>query len=581
MPRILAIDWDRKEARALVLQSGPTGTSIAGVWAAKLENPEGVPLTGKQVGARLAEVMGSDAVGKAITIVGVGRDNVQIKQLSLPPAPEDELPELVRFQAEREFTALGSQAALDYIPLSGDAQTPHQVLAVALSPAGITEAREVSQAAGLEPDRITVRTLAAVSLVLRANVVNANGVSLIVNPLSDEADLNVVEAGKVVLMRTVRLPDAEQLVARQRTLTGEIRRTIAAARQQSADRPIDQVVLCGNAAGIDKFDGLGDDLGIPVNIFDPVANAPAGLTGTRVPAESLSRFSAVLGMALSEADRRAPIVDFLNVRRRAEKQRFGRTHAIAVATAALLLLAIGAYMWRQMQTAKNELADVRTQIAEHKARIKQFEKQTAEHGAVERWKANDANWLEVLGNLSHGIREVPINLSEAQYRETPFPLDKDVVVKSLIFTRPGDRNAEGGEVQLTQAVAKDGPAMSALAARIRDYKDKPLRVQDDGGKTDNTVPGYTWGFTMKIGVEPRPEEVEPAATPTDAKAGSAAAATPATKAAKTASDNGKATPETKAASDAKATPEVKTSPEPAKIEPTAESKAQPANVEKK
>ena len=39
MPRIFAIDWDRNEARAVLLQSGPTGTSVAGAWAAKLESP--------------------------------------------------------------------------------------------------------------------------------------------------------------------------------------------------------------------------------------------------------------------------------------------------------------------------------------------------------------------------------------------------------------------------------------------------------------------------------------------------------------------------------------------------------------
>jgi len=39
----------------------------------------------------------------------------------------------VRFQAEREFTALGADAALDFIPIAGDLEIPHQVLALALS----------------------------------------------------------------------------------------------------------------------------------------------------------------------------------------------------------------------------------------------------------------------------------------------------------------------------------------------------------------------------------------------------------------------------------------------------------------
>ena len=62
---------------------------------------------------------------------------------------------------------------------------------------------------------------------------------------------------------------------------------------------------------------MADELGMNVTMFDPAAHAPTGLTSQGLRAGSLARFAAVLGMALSEADRRPPIVDFVNVRRRA------------------------------------------------------------------------------------------------------------------------------------------------------------------------------------------------------------------------------------------------------------------------
>ena len=111
MPRILAIDWDRHEARSVLVSSGPTGTSISGAWVASLTTADPAGLSGKQIGARLAAAMSGAVSGKVTTLVGVGRDNVQMKLMTLPPAPLDELPEMVRFQAEREFTALGSEAA--------------------------------------------------------------------------------------------------------------------------------------------------------------------------------------------------------------------------------------------------------------------------------------------------------------------------------------------------------------------------------------------------------------------------------------------------------------------------------------
>src|SRR5262245_7709569 len=236
MPRIFAIDWDRHEVRGLLISSGATGTTIAGAWAASLATADPAGLSGKQIGARLSAAVAGQIAGKVTTLVGVGRDNVQIKLLSLPPAPADELPDMVRFQAEREFTALGEDAALDFIPLAGDEQTPNQVLALALSPAGMTEAREVCEALGLVPDRIPVRGCAAAAMATRAGAIAANEVVLVVNPLAEEADLSVDADEKVVLLRTVRLPDPSQPDARQRALAGEIRRTIAAVRQQLTDR---------------------------------------------------------------------------------------------------------------------------------------------------------------------------------------------------------------------------------------------------------------------------------------------------------------------------------------------------------
>jgi Tfp pilus assembly PilM family ATPase len=531
MPRIFAIDWDRSEARAILMQSGPTGTSVSGVWAASLDVPEGTALTGKLIGARLAEVMAGQTVGNATTILGVGRDHVQIKLMSLPPAPDDELPELVRFQAEREFTALGSAAALDYIPLSGDAETPHQVLAVALSPAGIAEARDAAQALSAEPERITVRALAAVSLVERSGVVRDDSIILIVNPLGDEADLTVLDRGKVVLMRTVKLPDADQAPARHRSLLGEIRRTVAAARQQSSDRPIDQVLFCGNAAAVDKVDGLSEELDIKVNLIDPAQHAPAGFANAKVAPESLARFSAVLGMALAEADRQPPIVDFLNVRRRAEKQRFSRQHAQLAALAAVLVLAVGTFLWLRQHAVAVKLAAIKQEIADAKAEMEESAEQTTQANAVDKWLSRNVNWLDEFEMLSRRIRPTPLPKTPDDEKNNPFPANRDVVMRALQFSHPADAKEAGGMIKVTQALAKDNIlSLSGVEGRLR--SDGRSKVSPAGVKpAPNLMPGYGIAFDLTISVPP-PEELADVEDPSAAKPQPAAAEKPAAEATK-------------------------------------------------
>ena len=304
MPRILAIDWDRLEARALLLQAGPTGTSVMRAWIVPLEQVDHASPTGSHLGKQLAAALAGEPLGKVTTLVGVGRDQVQMKLLSLPPAPAEELPELVRFQAEREFTSLGEDSALDFIPLAGDATTPHQVLAAALAGSSLGEVNNVCQALGSELTRVTLRACGAASFVARSSIVGANEISLVANRFEDEADLTVLSGDKIVFVRTVRLADPSNEAARDKALASEIRRTLAAVRQQLGDQQVGKVVLCGTADDSAEAASLATDLGLPVAVFDVAAHAPTGLARAGVPSESAGRLAAVLGMALGEADRR-------------------------------------------------------------------------------------------------------------------------------------------------------------------------------------------------------------------------------------------------------------------------------------
>jgi Tfp pilus assembly PilM family ATPase len=491
MPRILAIDWDRHEVRGLLIASGATGTSVAGAWAASLATADPAGLSGKQIGARLAAAMGGPVSGKMITLAGVGRDNVQMQLFSLPPAPADELPELVRFQADRDFTALGSEAALDYIPISGDAQTPHQVLAVALNSDGVAEAREVCEPLGVELNRIPLRACASAALVHRAGLIDPDHIALIVNPLTDEADLTVQAGDTVVLMRTVRLPDPNQGEARRRALVGEIRRTMAAVRQQLADRQVEQVIVCGNEGALDPKGLLAGELDVPVDGFDPTAQAPSGLATHGVPTESLSRFAAVLGMALGEADRRPPVVDFANVRRKVERRQFGRVHALAVAALVIALLASATQSWRKLAAPARELSDIEAEIAALETQVSKYEDVTEQAASVERWLSTDVNWLDELEEFARRVRPQPLADKE-------FPVDSDVVITQVTLSKPPGMDEAGGQLDL-KAKAKSDTAVRDLEQRLRDSRH---RVKPGSLKRDNSVPGYPQSLELQVRVLP-------------------------------------------------------------------------------
>ena len=505
MPRILAIDWDRLEARALVLHAGPTGASIVSAWTVSLASADAAP-TAREIGTRLGAAVGGTASSAATTVVGVGRDQVQIVLLSLPPAPPEELPDLVRFQSEREFTSLGAEAALDYIPLSGDQTTPHQVLAAALAANGITEVRQLCEGVGVAPNRITLRATAAALFVVRRMGADADKVALVVNRLSDEADLTVLVGEQVVLVRTVRLPVSSETAGRARAMAGEVRRTIAAVRQQIGERQVGRVILCGTASEAADTAKLSEDLGLTVELFDVSENAPTGFAKTLVPVESQSRFAAVLGMALGEAERRPPVVDFLNVRRRVEARKFTRQHMLAAALAALVVLFFGGGLWMRSASLNKQIAKYNAEAAVDEANFKdmKFEQILAEAGSIERWQATNVNWLDELDRLSQQWRPEPLDSKK-------YPVAEDAVVTQFVALRMPGNNSVGGRMTV-QAVARSQQVVAGLEARLRDSEHQ---VGTGGGKLDSSVPGYLWSIPFTIDVVPS-EDAEEAAEPAEA-----------------------------------------------------------------
>jgi hypothetical protein len=202
-------------------------------------------------------------------------------------------------------------------------------------------------------------------------------------------------------------------------------------------------------------------------------------------------------MALTEADRRPPIVDFANVRRRAEPQRFTRTHALAAAAAAVVVLGIALHFWSNSASIASELAEVQSQIETLRPSKAQHDKITANAEAIEDWLDTDVNWLDEMEQFGRRLRPQPFSAKD-------YPVNDDVVLTQVTMYRPPGINATGGRMDVN-AVAKSPAAVDGLDARLRD--DRHI-VRPGTGGADNSVSGYPWAFGLQIEVTPD-EEASP------------------------------------------------------------------------
>ncbi len=210
----------------------------------------------------------------------------------------------------REFNEFDEQWLLDFIPLVDSPDEPRTVLAAAIGPELVAQIQQTCQAAGLKPRRLVLRACAAASLLARAESARQDELRLLIDLLSEEADLTVMSDGRVVFLRTTRLggdPPQPQV------LMGEVRRTMAAVQNQLGGRKVDSIVLCGRGAQqAELAQRIEKELAVPTELFDPFKGLNLGEELRFAPPEHPGRFAPLLGLLLAELEHTPHAVDFLH-----------------------------------------------------------------------------------------------------------------------------------------------------------------------------------------------------------------------------------------------------------------------------
>jgi Tfp pilus assembly PilM family ATPase len=495
MPRYLAIEWDEHQLRALVASTSGRSVTLERAGAIDLPATEhGKDPPPETIGKALADWIREQGVSRSATLVAVGRASIELRRFSMPPAPDNELPEMVRFQAQREFSSLTEDSPLDFLPLSGDATTPRQVLAAALSPDLLAQIRSVCDAAGLKAERIVLRPCATAAVVRQAVQVEENTASMVVDPLLDEVDLAVLVGEKVVFIRTVRLPhvaDVPEDESQYRPLLGELRRTMAAFHNQFREVRISSITVCGDTTQRAALaEAIGREFSLPTSALHPLEAVPAtARLKEHMPAHP-GRYAPLVGMVLDEVSG-SHAIDFLNPRKKPEERTNRLTQVLA---AAAVLMALGLYAWWQydrISDKKLAVQALQTRIDKEKKRYtEQLEPIVKRVERVDQWVNSDVNWLDELAELSRALRPEPLDAAE-------FPQADDVVATK--FTSVSAR--EGGQIKLNLAAKSQGVAME-IEERIQTEDGDLLSIDDVPYDDEEALSGYPWNFPATEHVSP-------------------------------------------------------------------------------
>ena len=425
MARILALEWNENEARvaAASLRGSQAVFEHAFTVSLSADSPDEKPV---DVGKRIAAALAERGLGRLDALVAIGRTNIELRQISVPPAPPEELPDLVRFQAMRDFNALEDDWPLDYIPLGSDEKTQN-VLAAVINPEQVEGIREICRTAGVSPQRMILRPSAAASLFCRSKVLDdgasltlddgGSRVRLLINLLANEADLTVLTGPLVSFTRCVRLTsDPLDRPESPRGLVSELRRTIVAAHNQLGDLRIESLVLVGTGSQHEALArGIQQDLSLPTELFDPFGELNLGGALRRGLPDRSDRFAPLLGMLRDELEERPHTIDFLHPRRRPAPASRRNTYVLGGVAAGLLFLMVIGWGWMQRRGLEHEVARLKAELNRPTELSKKMGLSNTEPldslvkrsidlqravAAIEVWESADVNWLEELRWLS-------------------------------------------------------------------------------------------------------------------------------------------------------------------------------------
>ena len=465
MVKKLAIDWDESELRLVAAQCSGSNVKVTDARVIPIED---------DVLQTLKAALDGHGMENTEALVAIGRGRAELRELQLPPVPEDELPDMVRFQASKSFATAGDNATVDYLVTNRN-ETGVEMIAAALGAEELKRLRGVCESGSLVAKRISIRPLSAAALYLLKQERSSANDTVLIDLLSDEAEIVVARDGRVIFVRTVRMPSAED--ARGRALAGELKRSLVACGSSGT---LERVVLWGRAAVHSQdVEMLVEATDSKVEVLDPFSLVDVDRNTKGNMPEHVGRLAPLVGLLVADETGADRLLDFLNPRKRVEvvenPYRKYLIAAVPVAVAALVAF----FIYRQLGALDGQIEGLKMANNDKQKGVKAADVSIARTELVDKYLDGDVNWLNEIRRLASKV-----------------PESDKLIVRSV--SAVSDSRNGGGTMTIEGAVTKPAIIEEFEGAIRDDFR----TVQGDGASELRTSDQYRWSFTETIKIDP-------------------------------------------------------------------------------
>jgi len=337
--------------------------------------------------------------------ISLPREDVIVRHLETPDVPDDELPDLVRYQSAAKSSIPLDQLTLDFLPLPRrEDSSVRDVLVSTVHQDRIKRLRTISSAAGLDLQSVGVSSVATAGIVsLEEHRIDhsAGEIVVVVAQHGDRVEISILGEGHL------HFTHSTQVVAgggQPTPILAEISRALVALQKRL---PNSRVVRCWMIGSPDENAALGDAIRdrfrCDIKQLDPFQGQGVTLSCTPVD-DPHGAFGGPIGQLVSHSLEVSCAVDFLNPRRPAVKKDYSRHKKLAgVAAVAILLIGMFGYRSYAVAALEKKVKQATKDETDQKELLKELEPQVKVAASVGEWASTRVNWLEEADTLAETI----------------------------------------------------------------------------------------------------------------------------------------------------------------------------------
>ena len=331
-----------------------------------------------ELGAALGAFLRSQGISTKAAVVGIPAKWLAVKSKDVPPADPTTLANILRLQAEGDFSAELKELVYDYAGPIGSGETA-SVLLVAAPARHIASAKALCEAANLSLVAVTPSVTALGAATGRASGKDA----MVLSSVTGGAEFSALHGSSPIALRPLR-----------GATTGELRRAVSAVPTNGSPR---ELVLWDGG----DPESLGAGLGVPVRAGDLTA---LGVDASTASATNGGRkFATAVAVAVESLGERTPAIDFLHSRLAPPKKPLVPKWALYTAAGVLLAIVIGVLAYDNLQKQQQQLAADQAKLDGMKNTITAADAFVGKVNFAQAWHSGDARYLACVRDLTNAL----------------------------------------------------------------------------------------------------------------------------------------------------------------------------------